>query len=97
MTDFRVSLHAIERAIERGAASNEDAAVTLLSSPAIQAAAQFGARFVRLHTGHRVVIDEGTVVTVHPPDGYRRQVQRIGTTKFGKWGAKGKRPDRGDE
>ncbi len=64
---IHITRHAIDRCIERvPGTTTEDQARTLLSSRAILAAAQFGAKYVRLGTGHRVVIEEGRVTTVLP-------------------------------
>lgn len=83
MTDLHISSHAISRYIERcDPLADYDTAVAALSSPVIQQAADFGAQFVRLGTGHRVVIEQHTVVTVMPADNYRRQVCRQGLPRF---------------
>lgn len=66
---IRVSSHAISRYRERVALVDYGTALAVLSSAAIQAAASFGAKYVRLGTGQRVVIEDGAVVTVLPADG----------------------------
>ena len=81
---IHVTLHAIQRYQERVANVPAIEAVQALTSPAIQLAAQFGAQFVRLPTGHRVVLKDHTIVTVQPPEAYRRQVRRLGLSRFGK-------------
>lgn len=62
-----VSTHAIERAIERLDHVHTAAqAIAALDTPATRCAAEIGAKYVRLGTGHRVVIERGNVVTVLP-------------------------------
>ena len=79
---LHVTMHAIARYQERVANVTTEAARAALSTPAIEAAANFGARSVRLGTGHRVAIIDGTVTTVLPPGHYARQIQRIGLERF---------------
>jgi hypothetical protein len=80
-----VTKHALSRYRQRvdPRASYADA-VAALSTPAIVSAAAFGARFVRLATGHRITLKGNVVMTVLPPGNYRKQVQRIGAAKFGR-------------
>ncbi len=80
---LRVSSHAIERYQERIANVPEAEARAALSTKAIQLAASFGARFVRLATGHRVAIVDNTVTTVLPPMHHKRQVHRVGLGRYG--------------
>lgn len=62
-----ISTHAIDRAIERlPGVHTEAAAIAALDTPATRCAAEIGAKYVRLGTGHRVVIERGNVVTVLP-------------------------------
>ncbi len=63
----RVTGHAIARYQERVANLPDDEVVALLSSPVIETAIAFGAPIVRLGTRHRIVIKNGAVVTVLPP------------------------------
>lgn len=63
-----VTHHAIVRFQQRVANVSHEVARSILSSPVIQKAAQFGAHYVRLGTGQRVVIDQGKVITVLPAD-----------------------------
>lgn len=79
-----VTTHAIERFLERVAAVTWEEAEIALSSPVVVLAAKFGARFVRLPTGQRIVIEQGKVVTVLPTDNYRSQVARVGKGRYGK-------------
>lgn len=77
-----VTPHAIRRFQERAANLPEAEVIARLSSPTIEAAARFGAQFVRLGTGHRVVIADYTVVTVLPPEHFRRQIARQGVGRY---------------
>ena len=61
-----VSEHAIMRFQERVANVSDTKARAALSSQAICKAIAFGARYVRLGTGHRIVIKNETIVTVLP-------------------------------
>jgi hypothetical protein len=79
---LHVSNHAITRAIERCGCRTTAEAQALLTGPAMQIAATIGARCVRLGTGHRVILDGATILTVLPVDNYRRQVQRQGIGRF---------------
>jgi len=66
---IRVTRHAIDRCRERvPGITTEDQARALLSSSAIVIAWRFGAKYVRLGTGHRVVIEDGAVTTVLPAE-----------------------------
>lgn len=78
-----VSHHAIQRYQERVANVTEEQARAALSTRAIQIAAKFGARFVRLGTGHRVAISDSVVVTVLPIEHFKKQVHRHGLGRFG--------------
>lgn len=55
-----------------------------LSTRAIQIAAEFGAQYVRLASGHRVVIANHAVVTVQPVEHFKRQIHRHGLGRYGK-------------
>lgn len=65
MPDPRITAHAIERFQERVANVSADEARETLTSLTRQAAA-FGAPYVRLGTGQRIVINDGAVITVLP-------------------------------
>ena len=58
--------HAIDRYIERVEPVDRAQAEARLTSGRIEAAAKFGAHYVRLGTGHRIVIQDGYVITVLP-------------------------------
>jgi hypothetical protein len=64
-----ITAHAIERAMERipGIDTIEQARA-FLNTPAIRQAADFGAPYVRLGTGQRIVIHQHSVVTILPAD-----------------------------
>lgn len=61
-----ITQHAIERFQERVENLPDDAVVDRLRCPAVLKAAAFGAPIVRLATGHRIVLQNGSVVTVLP-------------------------------
>lgn len=63
---IEATAHAIDRFIERVAPVTREEAARALSNRRIDAAASFGAHYVRLGSGHRVVIQDGFVVTVLP-------------------------------
>ena len=68
MSGVHITRHAIARYRERVADLAEDCICAALSSPAILLAADFGAIYVRLAGGQRVVVVDHTVVTVWPAD-----------------------------
>jgi hypothetical protein len=90
---LHVSRHAVERYQERVADVTDDEAIAALSTPAIKAAAAFGAQFVRLGNGLRITINDGVVVTVLPASHHKKQVNRVGVRKFGRAGQHGRRED----
>tara|TARA_R110000772_G_scaffold89304_2_gene185141 strand:+ start:21695 stop:21970 length:276 start_codon:yes stop_codon:yes gene_type:complete len=63
-----VSNHAVERYIERVAAVSHAKALAAMQTPTIRLAASIGAPFVKLGSGHVVVIEGGAVVTILPKD-----------------------------
>jgi hypothetical protein len=63
---IHVSTHAIQRYQERVENVSADEVRERLCRPAIAKAVQFGARYIRLGSGHRLVILNQTVVTVLP-------------------------------
>lgn len=65
---IKVSQHAIDRYRERVADVTADEARQALTSAAIELAINFGAHFVRLGTGQRIVIHGHRIVTVLPAD-----------------------------
>lgn len=81
---IRVSSKAISRYRERVADVGYDEVIAALTTPVIQKAAAFGAQFVRLGTGQRIVIDNNVVVTVLAASSYRRQINRHGLGRYGR-------------
>lgn len=71
-----VTMHAIGRYQERVANLPDAAVVEALTSPCIVKAAAFGAPFVRLATGQRIVLEAGAVVTVLPSDYWPKALDR---------------------
>lgn len=69
--------HAIMRFQERVQNLPEAEVRTLLSCRAVQAAIAFGCEHVRLATGHRLVIDNGAVVTVLPSNPKNKRFPRF--------------------
>ena len=70
-----VTGHAIERYRERVSALGDEEIVAALSTPLIEAAAEFGARYVRLGSGQRVVLSDNHVVTVLPRHCRKRRLR----------------------
>lgn len=68
MSDLFITRHAIKRYRERVAAVPAPAIWQALDCPAVRAAIAFGARFVRLSGGQRVVLQENRIVTILPRD-----------------------------
>jgi len=62
----RITAHAIARYRERVACIPDEQVLSALSRDIIRRAIAFGARYVRLGTGQRIVLDGATVVTVLP-------------------------------
>jgi len=83
VVEIHITAHAIERYIERVAPVTPDEAHAALDSAAVRCAAEIGARFVRLGTGQRIVLQGHTVVTVMPSENYRKQVRRRGMGRIG--------------
>lgn len=64
MGAVHVTHHAVQRFQERVANWPEERVRAAMSSPLVHKAAAFGAHYIRLGTGQRIVIQDGTVVTV---------------------------------
>lgn len=64
--DLFISPHAIHRYQERVANISDEAAHDALDTKAVRLAAQIGAPYVKLGTGHRIVVEDWVVVTVLP-------------------------------
>lgn len=84
---IHVTSHAISRFRERVAPVSYDEAVAALSSPAVEKAAAFGAPFVKLGTGQRIVLVGDHVVTVLPRDKWAASLdrRRTGVAHNGGW------------
>jgi hypothetical protein len=63
---IHVTAHAISRHMERCGSATHAEAETALRSSAVLAAAAFGAPYVKLPSGHRIVLMGRSVVTVLP-------------------------------
>lgn len=66
MAEVFLTRHAIQRYRERVADVPPAAIWAALDIPAVRVAIDFGARFVRLGGGQRVVLQENRVVTILP-------------------------------
>lgn len=62
--NLHVTQHAIQRFQERVAPVTPEEARAALSSPTIHKAVEFGAIAVTLGTGQRIVINDGSIITV---------------------------------
>ena len=63
---IEATIHAVDRYIERVAPVSREEAARVLTSRRMEAAALFGAQYVRLGGGQRAVLKDGYVVTVLP-------------------------------
>lgn len=79
---IKPTTHAIRRYIERVHDCSEAEAASSLSSPMIELAAKFGAPFVKLSTGQRIVLRGNVVVTVLPADTRSAQLGARGDDRF---------------
>lgn len=82
----RITRHAIERYQERYRECSEDEARAAMQTPTVELAAIItgnGESFVRIASGHRLVIRSGAVVSFLPADHFRKQVLRHGLARFG--------------
>jgi hypothetical protein len=68
MIVLEVTHHAVERYQQRVAPVDPAQARAALSTPALQTAADFGAKYVKLGTGHHAVIEAHRVITVLPKE-----------------------------
>ncbi len=78
-----ITRHAIDRFRERIADIPEEQIRARLDTPAVRAAIAFGARYVRIATGHRLAVHNGCIITILPPEHFRRQVLREGLSRYG--------------
>lgn len=76
MSEVFLTLHAIQRYRERVADVPAADIWRALDIPAVRIAIDFGARFVRLSGGQRVVLEENRIVTILPRDRCRGSLAR---------------------
>lgn len=76
-----VTRHAIQRYRERVADVPACDVWRALDIPAVRVAIEFGARFVRLAGGQRLVLEENRVVTVLPSDHWLASLDRRNDAK----------------
>lgn len=76
MPDLFLTRHAIQRYRERVADLPAAEIWRALDCPAVRVAIEFGARFVRLSGGQRVVLEENRVVTILPRNRGRAALAR---------------------
>ena len=76
MSDVFITRNAMDRYRERVADVPAAAIWQALDCPAVRAAITFGARFVRLSGGQRVVLCENRVVTILPRDHHANLLRR---------------------
>lgn len=68
MPEVFLTRHAIQRYRERVADVPAAAIWAALDTPAVRIAIDFGARFVRLSGGQRIVLEQNRIVTILPRD-----------------------------
>ncbi|WP_086619233.1 hypothetical protein [Erythrobacter tepidarius] len=76
MAEPFLTRHAIQRYRERVADLPAAEIWRALDVPAVRVAIEFGARFVRLAGGQRVVLEENRIVTILPRDHCRGSLSR---------------------
>lgn len=81
MAELYLTRHAIKRYRERVADVPACEVWRALDIPAVRIAIEFGARFVRLAGGQRLVIEEDRVVTVLPRDHWVGSLDRRNDAK----------------
>lgn len=87
MTEVQLTRHAIQRYRERVADVPPAAIWAALDCPAVRLAIEFGARFVKLSGGQRVVIQENRIITILPRDHYTGSLDRRRDAQFDDGGA----------
>ena len=73
MPCVEITQHAVERYREHIADIDPASARAAMTTPAVKRAADIGASFVKLGTGHRLVVKQHRVVTVLMPIKNRRR------------------------
>lgn len=81
MTEIYITRHAIQRYRERVADVPAAEVWRALDCPAVRLAIEFGARFVRLGGGQRLVLEENRVLTVLPRDHFVGSLDRRNDAK----------------
>ena len=87
MADVYLTRHAIQRYRERVADVPAAEIWAALDCAAVRVAISFGARFVRLAGGQRIVLCENRVITVLPRDHCRGSLTRLRDAQFDDGGA----------
>lgn len=82
MAEVYLTRHAIQRYRERVADVSAVEIWRALDCPAVRAAIDFGARFVRLSGGQRVVLEENRVVTILPREFHETGLARRRDRRF---------------
>lgn len=83
----RITDHAVQRYQERYKDCTADEAREAMLTPTVILAAALtgdGQSYVRIASGHRLVIKGNAVVSFLPADHFRKQVLRHGLARFGK-------------
>ena len=81
--ELLISVHAVERYRQRVANLPEPQARAAIDCPAARLAAQIGAPFVKLPSGHCLVIRHHTVITVLPAEVWTGSLSREGQPDHG--------------
>lgn len=76
--DLLLTHHAAERYQDRVADIPRAEILAAIDTPAVRAAVAFGAQYVRLGTGQRLVLDGNRIVTVLPADTKAHHCRCIG-------------------
>lgn len=76
MADVFLTRHAIQRYRERVADVPASAIWAALDTPTVRIAIDFGARFVRLSGGQRIVLEKNRIVTILPRERCRGSLHR---------------------
>lgn len=63
---LQITTHAIHRYQERIANLTAEQVQAALDIPAVRCALRIGAPFVRLASGHRIVLEDGKIITILP-------------------------------
>lgn len=81
---IHVTQHAVQRYQERVSnLPDEQVRASLAANPAVRRAVNFGAPFVKLPGGQRVVLYKGRVITILPKDHYAAALDRRRDAELG--------------